>query len=85
MGTLKEFALFIIGLGVVSILCQFSQFSYWLPLTSHGDLIQYTVQDSSGEIYHSRAIFLLNHEAMEKDFKVFVYPAIERRGKELLL
>ncbi|KAJ6358765.1 hypothetical protein OIU76_000482 [Salix suchowensis] len=74
MGTLKEFALFIIGLGVVSILCQFNQFSYWLPLTSHGDLIQYTVQDSSGEVYHSRAIFLLNHEAMEKDFKVFVYP-----------
>jgi hypothetical protein len=39
-----------------------------------GDLIQYTVQDSTDDIHHSRAFFLLNHEAMEKDFKVFVYP-----------
>lgn len=35
LSILKEFTLVVIVLGVVSILSQHSQYSYWLPLTSH--------------------------------------------------
>ncbi|KAJ6908431.1 hypothetical protein NC651_018756 [Populus alba x Populus x berolinensis] len=44
------------------------------PPQDGSSLENYSTEGSIGDIYHSKEYFLRNYEAMQRDFKVFVYP-----------
>jgi len=46
----------------------------WYFLKDGSSLENYSTEGSIGDIYHSKEYFLRNYEAMQRDFKVFVYP-----------